>query len=180
MKRSKTKLDATKKAIYEARKKQAIKRVREERREKDYAKKSFSQNRTRRGRHKSGTFLSRKCNSEFIYRSSYELAFFHMLEASDVVERYVVEGLRVPYLFDGSKRTYIPDVLVLYKDGSMRVYEIKPKQLVNTPIVQAKARACISFLKKHMPETTYHFVTQDEIFESGNDYKKLIRYLNKR
>src|SRR5699024_9932661 len=65
----------------------------------------------------SGDFYSKKNNTEYFYRSSYELKCFLELENNDLVDSYVAEGMSLPYKDSkGMNRTYIPDLLVLYKD----------------------------------------------------------------
>ena len=45
----------------------------------------------------SGDFYSRKNNTEYFYRSSYELRFFHLLEKRADVISYEVESIEIPY-----------------------------------------------------------------------------------
>jgi hypothetical protein len=72
------------------------------------------------------------------YRSSYELAFFEQLDCEDDVVSYEVESEKVEYEFDGAIRTYIPDVKIVYVDGSWEVVEVKPENLLDHPVNIAK------------------------------------------
>ena len=75
-----------------------------------------------------GKFFSAKNNRSLNYRSSYELAAFHVLEQLSVVASYSHEPLRIPYVDqDGQERNYVPDILVKYTNGNMELIEVKPK-----------------------------------------------------
>lgn len=94
------------------------------------------------------------------YRSSYELAFFQQLDAEPEVSTYEVETLQIPYKFEGKKRTYIPDVLIHYVDGTQEIVEIKPEALLDTPENDAKLEAAFK-------QYGYQFVivTEQELFQ---------------
>ena len=44
--------------------------------------------------------------------------------------KYDTECLHIPYVMNGEKHTYVPDILVTYKDGSQSIIEIKPSWIV--------------------------------------------------
>lgn len=125
-----------------------------------------------------GKFYSKKNKTTFTYRSSYELKFFLDLESNVNVDSYVSECLNVPYVDStGTRRTYIPDLLVLYKDGSMEVLEIKPKEMVKDLDVQRKAAACRAYLEKHYKgeKMRYKFITEKDLFKSNKEYQAFLR-----
>ena len=125
----------------------------------------------------SGEFYSKKNNTEYFYRSSYELKCFLELENNTLVDSYVSEGMSLPYKDSkGSTRTYIPDLLVLYKDGSMCVWEIKPKEMVKDIDVQLKAEACKRYLKTRFSgvKVEYKFITESDLFKSPKEYTTFI------
>ena len=125
-----------------------------------------------------GKFYSKKNKTTFNYRSSYELKFFFDLEADKKVDSYVSESLQVPYVDStGTKRTYIPDLLVLYTDGSMEVLEIKPKAMVKDLDVQRKAVACRAYLEKNFKSETirYKFITEKDLFKTPKDYTAFLK-----
>ena len=73
-------------------------------------------------------------------------------------------------------RTYIPDLLVLYKDGSMCVWEIKPKEMVKDADVQLKAEACKKYLKSRFSgiKVDYKFITEEDLFKTPKEYTGFI------
>ena len=94
--------------------------------------------------YKSGMYKSVKNRSYMKYRSAYEYAFFEQLESDPNVIKYLSEPIEIRYVdVDLKKRTYIPDVLVLYKDGRMELCEVKPTIMLKDPNVQLKARAAV-------------------------------------
>lgn len=135
--------------------------------------------RKKKDSYKMGTFSSKKNNRDFIFRSAYEFALINTLEKDDNVVQYLVEPFKVPYTVGRTVKSYLPDFLVLHKDGSIKVLEVKPLSRMNNLIVQKKAAACREFLKRHMPTATYHFITEDDIFSSQQEYKNLLKILNK-
>lgn len=132
----------------------------------------------RKGGYKTGQFLSAKNQTSYPYRSAYEYAYFKKLEADDRVLQYVVEPFQIPYIDEENhKRTYKPDIIVLYNDGSLEVVEIKPKEMLVNVRVQRKAAAAKSFLKKNYKDAviSYKFITEEEIFGSDVEYKNLVK-----
>ena len=125
----------------------------------------------------SGDFYSRKNNTEYFYRSSYELKCFLDLENNLEVDSYVSEGMSLPYKDSkGSTRTYIPDLLILYKDGSMCVWEIKPLEMTKDADVQLKAEACKKYLKQKFTDikVDYKFITETDLFKNPKEYTTFI------
>ena len=112
----------------------------------------------------SGSFYSKKNNASYTYRSSYELMCFIKLEQNPDVIQYLSETMSIPYIDSkGLTRKYIPDLLVLFADGSMCIWEIKPLDMLKDADVKAKAAAC----KKHLRDTykerniKYEFITDN-------------------
>lgn len=75
---------------------------------------------------KSGHFYSNKNRCRFFYRSGMELDAYAILEADRSVISYDVECLKIPYVFKDVKKYYIPDIKVIYKDGTKALIEVKP------------------------------------------------------
>lgn len=126
----------------------------------------------------SGKFYSKKNSTIYTYRSSYELKCFQLLENNNNVDSYISEGMSMPYLDSkGVKRTYIPDLLVLYKDGSMCAIEIKPQEMVKDIDVQLKAKACKKYLKETFTEVKvdYKFMTENDLFTNNKDYLDFLK-----
>lgn len=131
-----------------------------------------------KNRYKTGIFISKKNQSKHTYRSSFEFAYLNKLENDKNVIKYITEPFSIPYIdSNGLLKNYIPDVLVLYSDGSIFLYEIKPKAMINASNVRRKATKAIQWLKNNYPDVKYKFITEDEIFNSDKDYKKLLKDL---
>lgn len=129
-------------------------------------------------KYKTGKFISHKNNSTFTYRSGYEYAYFEKLEKDISVINYVVEPFQIPYIDDrGKKRSYTPDIIVLRDKGHIEVIEIKPKLMLNNSIVQKKASAARSFLKRNFKNSIieYKFITEEDIFENYQHYLEVLK-----
>jgi len=129
----------------------------------------------------SGLFWSTKNNKEYTFRSTYEFAYFFMLENDDNVESYIVEPFDILYRSPKDNRIhrYIPDIIVLYKDGSLKIIEIKPKCMTTDPVVVRKAEAARKYIKMYRLDATYEFITEEDIFNTSKDYVKLKNLLLK-
>lgn len=128
------------------------------------------------GKYRTGQFISTKNNALFTYRSSYEFAFYAKLEADNNVVQFIAEPFNVPYVDSkGKKRIYKPDLVILYKDGSMHISEIKPKSMLRNLDVQCKAAGCRAFIKLHRMNASYHFITEEDIFSSMQEYLNLLK-----
>jgi len=88
-----------------------------------------------------GKFWSKKNYSWIYYRSSYEKVVFFLLEKMNMVAKYEVELIKIPYKFAFDKiRIYLPDILITYKDGSKELVEIKPDIIARNDATFAKKR----------------------------------------
>lgn len=84
--------------------------------------------------YKQGSFYSKKNNKDLHYRSSWELQAYKLFEQMSKIISYEVEPFFIEYQDDNNlKRNYVPDMLVVYDDGSKELIEIKPKSLLNEP-----------------------------------------------
>lgn len=148
------------------------------------AKKKKVSSRRKTG-YKTGTFKSKKMGEDYTYRSSYEFAHFTKLENDPNVKTYNVEPFGITYEdASGTKHVYIPDVFVQYQNGDVEIQEIKPREMLNNPTVQRKAKAAVAFVKKmaktynmKVANVHYRFVTEDEIFANEAEYLKLVAKL---
>lgn len=82
---------------------------------------------------------------EAYLRSSYESTYARMLDADPNVTSWEHEPLRIPYLFEGSIRNYVPDFLITHVDGKKTLVEVKPDSLVDTASNIAKLKAATSW-----------------------------------
>lgn len=134
------------------------------------------------GGYLTGKFFSTKNNKQITYRSSYELRYFHMLEEDSSVMSYEVETMKIPYKdFDGKYKNYVPDVMVLKKDGSIEVCEIKPEAMLDNGIVKRKAQACQAYFYKLLGNSnikySYNFITEKTLFKDNAEYSAfLVKY----
>lgn len=132
---------------------------------------------TKKTKYFNGKFYSNKNKTTFTYRSSYELKYFFELEADDNVINYLSEGMQIPYVdSEGEKKTYIPDLMILYADGSVRVVEIKPKAMLRDVNVQRKAAACRTYIRNHYKDKdiSYKFITEVDLFKTNKEYTEFI------
>lgn len=127
----------------------------------------------------SGKFYSKKNGDTYTFRSSYELKCFQDLEKDKNVTAYLSETFVIPYI-DSFKqnRNYIPDILVMYKDGTTCIWEVKPTAMLLDPDVKAKAKACKAFMKLNYPDQNidYKFITENILFKTPLEYTT---FLNK-
>lgn len=94
-------------------------------------------------RYKTGTHVSPKADL-VRYKSGMELEFYLMLDKNDSILTYQYEPVLIHYQYKGELRTYAPDLLITYIDGSQKLVEIKPEYLLLDPQNQAKFTAAQS------------------------------------
>ena len=103
---------------------------------------------TRRPNFREGYMVSLKNDGrEMHYRSGYECEVYEALEHIEEVLSYDVEPFKVPYLFEGEKHDYHPDLVVSFTDGHTEVWEIKPSNQTDLPKNHAKWNSCDTFCK---------------------------------
>ena len=127
-------------------------------------------------KYKNGTFRSKK-NSRYIrYRSSYEYKFFLDLEDNPSVIKYITEPFATSYInADGFKKTYIPDVLVLYDNGDLIIWEIKPAHATKSYNVAAKSKAIIKAIQATGKNIEFRIATEKDIFKNNKEYKEFLK-----
>jgi len=82
-------------------------------------------------------------------RSSWELRVAKVLDLHPHVLRYEVEPLSIPYLFDGAKRNYWPDFLVVLLGNIHELWEVKPDFKWAWPKIAAKRDALNDYVHRH-------------------------------
>lgn len=111
-----------------------------------------------KSRGKRGIYKPEKSDKEMRYLSSWELKFMKICDLSkDVVK--MESTIPIPYTYSGKDHRYIPDFKLTLDTGIVLIVEIKPKQLVNDPIVIAKRIVA----KKYCKQNGYKYVTLTEI-----------------
>ena len=116
--------------------------------------------RRRKGHYKTGIHISPKCKTPIAYRSGWELEVAKFLDNSDFVVEYGYECVVIQYISNtqtGKIRSYYPDFLITYKDGSKKLVEVKRKDKLNDPKVIKKAKAAESWCANQNPKIKYEF-----------------------
>ena len=101
------------------------------------------------------------------YRSSWELQFMKFCEASDLVKRWTVESIAIPYISpkDGQVHRYFPDFAMEMQDNKRFLIEIKPSNQSNNPINKSKWEAAEEWCKRN--NYTFLVVTEKELKQWG-------------
>ena len=77
-----------------------------------------------------------------IFRSSWELKFARFLDFNVNIIEWNYEAIRIPYVFMGKQRNYIPDFYLTYKDSCDKIHreiiEVKPH--VETVVPKKRGR----------------------------------------
>ena len=131
----------------------------------------------------SGSFFSKKNNLSFVFRSSYEYAYFSKLEINPMVVGYVSEPFFVYYMdIEGMIRRYFPDVMVLYLDGSIEIVEIKPSSMIGDDTVQRKADAVKEYIEIELrgKNAKFVFITEEHIFNSQEEQSRFLLEARRR
>lgn len=94
-----------------------------------------------------GYFKSYKNNKQLAFESILERDFFTLLEFQQNVLSYEEQPLKINYQLKASNTRYTPDVLVIYDDGSKKIFEVKYQSDIDSdPELQYK----ISVLKEEI------------------------------
>ena len=83
---------------------------------------------------KGETVFFKKANKEVFARSSWEKDFMEKLDNDDIVLSAIFEPFVVMYRYAQKQRHYIPDILIIYKDGTKKLVEIKPSCFLDAQI----------------------------------------------
>ena len=123
--------------------------------------------RRKRKRYKTGIYKSSKCNTPVKYRSGWELTVAKYLDLDPSVVEFQYEGFAIEYVANlktGKTRSYYPDFLVSYRDGTHKLIEVKRQDKLADPLVVKKAKAAEIWCakQKHL-KITYEFWTNNMI-----------------
>jgi len=88
---------------------------------------------------------STKMYKHFWIRSTWEERVVHVLDIHPCVLSFEVEPFRIPYLYEGVERIYIPDFLVVLEGNIRELWEVKPRELLRLPRNRAKIKALNGF-----------------------------------
>lgn len=112
--------------------------------------------------HDTGNRFSTKMNETMHYRSSWEKACMEYLDAAPDVSSFQYEKMRLAYYdTENNKRHYIPDFFVTYLDGRTELWEIKPKQFLNTAASKLKTAAAEEWCRSN--NSKFVTVTLDDL-----------------
>lgn len=96
-----------------------------------------------------GYFKSFKNNKQLAFESILERDFFMLLEFDNDVVSFEEQPLKITYKLRAKNARYTPDVLVRYKDGSKKIFEVKYQSDIDSdPKLQHK----ISVLKEEIAQ----------------------------
>jgi len=107
-----------------------------------------------------------KTKKIYHYRSSWELATMEHLDRDSNVSSWNYECLRIPYYYETNKRWYVPDFFVEFSDGRKEIWEIKPKQLIDSDANKLKSEAAQKFCLEN-GISNYYVLTRDELLARG-------------
>ncbi|ADM80172.1 head completion-like protein [Aeromonas phage phiAS5] len=100
--------------------------------------------------------------SKITYRSSWELFIMRMLDKNPEVKWWSSEETVIPYFSnaDGKKRRYFMDFTVCWKNGSISLWEVKPRKETVAPIPPTRNTAAAK--KRFMNEIYTYQVNLDK------------------
>lgn len=114
----------------------------------------------RRSKFREGYLVSNKNGGkEMHYRSGYECDVYECLEGLPDVARYDVEPFAVKYSFQGEVHEYNPDLSVVFNDGRIEIWEIKPSNQTHLEKNKAKWTAC----QQHCEARGWNFIVVTEV-----------------
>jgi hypothetical protein len=82
-------------------------------------------------------------------RSPIELKYFKELDNDEDVLSYLPEPFKIPYQYDNKDSNYIPDVLIHYASGMIKLVEVKVLKEVPEPRNIAKFNAAKEYAKNN-------------------------------
>lgn len=101
--------------------------------------------------HARGEHISSKCDKIIKFKSSYEKKALMKLDADDNVLKYEYESTVVKYVnpvkeINGS---YLVDLVVYYRNGTIKLIEVKPNSWLKNPVVIAKIESAYEHAKNN-------------------------------
>lgn len=111
-----------------------------------------------KSRGKSGYYKPEKSLETIRYLSTWELKFMKWCDISKDVLR-IESAEAIPYTYSGKDHIYIPDFKITLDNNQIIIVEIKPKNLVNDPVVIAKRITA----KKYCRKNNFKYITLTEV-----------------
>jgi len=122
-----------------------------------------------------GIFYSNKTGKDLRYDSSYELKALQMMENNSDILFFDRCHFSIPCKYNDSQHQYIPDFLVTYFSGEIKLIEVKPKKLLCSPETIGKFRAAINYCEEE--NFIYEIWTEIEL---DIKYKKKLKKNKKK
>ena len=116
--------------------------------------------------HHHGDYVSIKTSRTHHYRSSWELATMKWLDVDESVTTWNYECQRIPYTYNENKRWYVPDFLIEFSDGHKEMWEIKPKEFVESSACKLKTQAAQAFCSSNVIDL-YVILTKNDLVSRG-------------
>lgn len=114
----------------------------------------------RRPKFREGYLVSNKNGGrEMHYRSGKECEVYECLEQMPEVIKYDVEPFAIKYSINGDVHEYNPDLSIVFDDGHVEIWEIKPANQTHLAVNQAKWTAC----QQHCEARGWDFVVITEV-----------------
>lgn len=113
-------------------------------------------------RNAKGTYVSIKTGRSHYFKSGWEEAVMKWLDAEVLVTTWDYESVRIPYVYDNHKRWYVPDFTVVFWGDEMEMWEVKPKEFVNSQKNIAKELAARAWCQEN-DVSSYHVLTGDDL-----------------
>lgn len=126
-----------------------------------------------------GRFASNKMGRMMYWESTLERDYFYLLEFDPDVLSYREQSFKIHYTYEGEKRVYTPDILVVRKNKT-QVVEVKPSSKINNKRNLLKFNVGRRYCKKNGYE--FIVVTEKEIREGEllSNLHFLYRFVNQR
>lgn len=104
----------------------------------------------RKGAHIRGIYFSTKNLVEMKYRSFWELIAMQAFDKDENIVNFISEPFSIKYQrsTEQQNRRYYPDFQIFYKDGSIKVIEIKPKFFMKYEINKSKFENATKYCKE--------------------------------
>jgi hypothetical protein len=89
----------------------------------------------------------KKANKEVFVRSSWEKDYLQKIDQDENIISAVFEPFVLTYQYD-RQRHYIPDIFILYNDGTKKLVEIKPSYFLDAEINKCKFAAAEKYCEE--------------------------------
>lgn len=130
--------------------------------------------RKKKTRYHTGTHKSAKCKTPIEFRSQWEQVICLFLDKDQDVIEYSYETISIPYISNLKTkkiRNYYPDFLVIYKDGTKKMIEVKREDKLSDSKVLKKAAAAKRWCEEQNPKVQYEFWTNKIILPLKKIYE---------